>query len=220
MKIVVLIGLPGSGKSFYSEWLKKTQSFFHLSSGDICRLNPNFVDPVSQKIVAEIIESGELVSPGLIGSLIDQKLQELPKETKVVLDGFPRNLAQNQQWIKMVTKNKWEVLFFVLKCSISLAKKRIADRLICPYCQRVYNLQLQPPLRNGRCDSDDHSLVVRSDSIKFEQRLATFVNQTQPMIEVVAQSKKFVCCFFDVSKNKSFAVKKAMLDTFQKYAFN
>lgn len=90
---IIIFGPPGAGKGTQSEFLKDTYKLKHLSTGDMLRgevASGSFLG----KTIQDTINSGDLVSDAIIIELIDKCLSEQDAQKGVILDGFPRTVAQ------------------------------------------------------------------------------------------------------------------------------
>ena len=83
MKILFL-GAPGSGKSTQGQFLAEDKGFEWISSGQLFRESN---DPK----ILEIVKGAELVPDEITERMI---MEAMEGKEKVILDGFPRNLAQ------------------------------------------------------------------------------------------------------------------------------
>ncbi len=63
--------------------------------------------------------------------------------------------------------------------------RRITGRRNCPVCQTIYNVYVNPPNRDGRCDLDGAVLTQRAgDTGKvFEDRMRAYETLTAPILE-------------------------------------
>ena len=90
---IILLGPPGAGKGTQAQspW-SKTATWFQLSTGDMLREAKDSGTEMG-KIVAEVMDSGNLVTDEIVIGLIREKLQG-DKQGGFIFDGFPRTLAQ------------------------------------------------------------------------------------------------------------------------------
>jgi adenylate kinase len=72
--------------------------------------------------------------------------------------------------------------------------RRITGRRICPTCQRIYNVYLQPPKSDAVCDVDGTPLVQRADDTEavFQERMRTYEALTAPVVEHYRACSRFV----------------------------
>ena len=90
-KHLLFLGAPGAGKGTQAEFLSKTYSYLHLSTGELLRKEIK-MNTILGNQVRDIIERGELVSDELVLKIVRQNLTRVNKGW--ILDGFPRNLSQ------------------------------------------------------------------------------------------------------------------------------
>ena len=90
-KHLLFLGAPGAGKGTQAQLLSQTNSYMHLSTGELLRKEIE-MNTILGKQVKDIINGGELVSDELVLKIVRQNLD---KENKGwILDGYPRNLSQ------------------------------------------------------------------------------------------------------------------------------
>ena len=90
-KHLLFLGAPGAGKGTQAELISKTNSYLHLSTGELLRKEIE-MNTILGKQVENIINSGELVSDELVLKIVRQNLDNNNKGW--ILDGYPRNLSQ------------------------------------------------------------------------------------------------------------------------------
>ena len=76
-KIIILMGVPGSGKGTQARILKQKFNYGHISTGDLLRAldaDPNG-DPEDKKMLADM-KAGKLVSDSLIYKLAFQEIEK------------------------------------------------------------------------------------------------------------------------------------------------
>jgi len=90
-KHLLFLGPPGAGKGTQAELLSQTNSYLHLSTGELLRKEIEMNTELGRH-VKDIINRGELVSDELVLKIVKQNLDKDSKGW--ILDGYPRNLAQ------------------------------------------------------------------------------------------------------------------------------
>jgi len=90
-KHILFLGAPGAGKGTQAELLSQTNSYLHLSTGELLRKEIEMNTNLGIK-VKDIINRGELVSDELVLKIVKQNLVKNNKGW--ILDGYPRNLSQ------------------------------------------------------------------------------------------------------------------------------
>ena len=90
-KHLLFLGAPGAGKGTQAALLSKTNSYLHLSTGELLR-NEIEKDSILGRQVKNIINRGELVNDALVLKIVRQNLDK--DNNGWILDGYPRNLSQ------------------------------------------------------------------------------------------------------------------------------
>ena len=101
-QIVLMLGPPGVGKGTVSQLLVERFGFRWLSSGEILR-DERLTKSEAGKAIAELIDHGKFVSDELIVSLMMQEFRQLPTKCCLLLDGFPRTVAQAEALEEIAT---------------------------------------------------------------------------------------------------------------------
>ena len=127
---LVIFGPPGAGKGTQSKFIVNEFNLYQLSTGDLLRNEIKNKTELGLKI-SSIINSGELVSDEIVGSLIEKFISNEKYQNKIIFDGYPRTLSQAQNLDKLLKKYHQKI-DLVLKLSVSLesVKKRIRERQI------------------------------------------------------------------------------------------
>src|SRR5262245_60999175 len=90
---IVLIGAQGSGKGTQAALLTETLGLLHVASGDLFR--KAFDEKTKLGIQAKAyMDRGELVPDELTVAMVLRRIEELTHTQDVLLDGFPRTIAQ------------------------------------------------------------------------------------------------------------------------------
>ena len=181
MNIVILLGAPGSGKGTVAGKLaSENEGLKHVSSGDLLR------GAVAKGTAAGVeakgyMEKGNLVPDALIAQMIKDVVAETTGDVTMLLDGFPRNLAQAKILEEMGAPVKSAVLIDVPD---SIIQDRIAGRRTCPKCKAGYHVRNLPPKVEGVCDVCGEKLVIRKDDNPetVKDRLVVYHRETEPLI--------------------------------------
>ena len=182
MNIVILLGAPGSGKGTVAGKLAADNANLkHVSSGDLLRgAVAKGTDAGTQ--AKEAMEAGKLVADELIATMIKDVVAETTGDVTMLLDGFPRNLAQAKILDEMGAPVKSAVLIDVPD---EIIQDRIAGRRTCPKCKAGYHVKNLPPKVEGICDVCGEKLTIRKDDNPdtVKDRLVVYHQQTEPLIE-------------------------------------
>ena len=125
---IILFGPPGAGKGTQSEFISKKYNLFQLSTGAILRNEIKNRTKLGNEI-SSIINSGSLVSDGIVKKLVENFISEKKYQNRLIFDGYPRNLTQANTLNELLSKYGQKINL-VLKLSVSLEtiKKRILER--------------------------------------------------------------------------------------------
>ncbi|MCR5415119.1 MAG: adenylate kinase [Kiritimatiellae bacterium] len=181
MNIVILLGAPGSGKGTVAGNLASGNSDLkHVSSGDLLRGAVAKGTPAGVEAKG-YMESGKLVPDSLIAQMIKDVVAETTGDVTMLLDGFPRNLAQAKILEEMGAPVTSAVLIDVPD---EIIQDRIAGRRTCPKCKAGYHVKNLPPKVDGICDNCGAELTIRKDDNPdtVKDRLAVYHSETEPLI--------------------------------------
>ena len=111
-KHILFLGAPGAGKGTQAELLCQTNSFLHLSTGELLRNEIEMNTNLGMQ-VKDIMNRGELVSDELVLKIVSQNLVKDNKGW--ILDGYPRNLSQANSLNKVLIEinQPLEVVFYL-----------------------------------------------------------------------------------------------------------
>lgn len=104
----------------------------------------------------------------------------------LVLDGFPRTIAQAELLLDLVIHYGTNIDAIVhVENEDDLIIERTIGRRICPNCKKVYHLEFKPPGEGGKCIECGHVVVQRTDDqeIKIRNRLAEYYEKTEPALK-------------------------------------
>ena len=90
-KHLLFLGAPGAGKGTQAEFLSQSNSYLHLSTGELLRKEIEMNTNIGIQ-VKDIMNRGELVSDELVLNIVRKNL--VKDNSGWILDGYPRNLSQ------------------------------------------------------------------------------------------------------------------------------
>lgn len=165
-KIIILMGVPGSGKGTQARILKQKFNYGHISTGDLLRAldaDPNG-DPEDKKMLADM-KAGKLVSDSLIYRLAFQEIEKyLNNNHGIVLDGAIRNVEQAKKYQEFFTEKNVanEVIVLEIKLSDETSWNRLTKRKVCPSCGFILPYSPENELKT-KCPECGGDLIVRKD---------------------------------------------------------
>ena len=210
MKNIIFVAPPAVGKGTCSELLTKNFGYNHISTGDLLREARIKGDDLGKK-VAELMDSGQLVSDDIVLELLQNKLNSMDKDQAFILDGYPRNILQANTLDDIFDKlsiKDYAVIY--LRIDFDKALSRTLGRLICPKCKVGYNkdsASLKPKV-DGICDNCGEALIIRSDDNEetFKVRFDNYMNETEPVIKYYQDKNKLT--IIDATQNVEAIIKE------------
>lgn len=183
---ILLLGAPGVGKGTQAKELVRIWGIPQISTGDILRANVDEGTPLG-KVAKGIIDRGELVPDAMVNDMVANRLAEPDTARGYILDGYPRTLGQ-ANWLDARLASQPEslpVIAIMIRVNYNQLLRRITGRRLCPACQTIYNIYVNPPEREGLCALDGTALIQRADDTEeiFKERMRAYEALTAPVIE-------------------------------------
>lgn len=182
---IVLIGAQGSGKGTQARRLAQALGVCYVASGDLFRKEIAEETELGRKARA-FIDRGELVPNDITVPMVLGRVVEADCVGGVLLDGFPRTIAQAQaldEGLHRVDRSVNCAVYLMVPREVLL--HRLSGRYICRAQQHVYNVNTNPPKVAGRCDIDGSELYQRPDDRgeAVQKRLDIFFNETIQLLD-------------------------------------
>lgn len=183
MDFLVILGPPGSGKGTLSRRLQEANRFYPLSTGE--EIRKCMADPASElgRASAPYMDRGDYIPDALALELFYTILDNLPKGSRVALDGFPRTVPQANAFADWMAEKGHQLVGCVyLDFPVALAVKRMEARLVCPECRRTFP-QIAGDPAGSECDACGGNLMPREDDdpVRMRQRLLRHAEMTLPL---------------------------------------
>ena len=187
MKNIMFIAPPAAGKGTQAELVVEKYHIPHISTGDILREISKEESEIGE-YVRETLASGQLVKDEITYQLIEDRLAKDDCKNGYIIDGFPRNLDQANEYDKILKKLGYEVGNVILiNIDKKTLEKRITGRRLCESCNAIYNIndQNNTPKVESICDNCGGKLYQRTDDNleSFQTRYNTYLEKTEPIIE-------------------------------------
>ena len=196
MKNIIFIAPPAAGKGTMSELLIEKYGYIHISTGDILRGIAKSGTELGNKI-ATLLEGGKLISDDIVYDAVRERLRMPDLDNGYILDGFPRNLNQAEEYDKILREvNRDLGVVIYLDTPKEILEKRITGRRLCENCGSTYNVLtgVNTPSKDGKCDKCGGNLYQRSDdnSESFAVRYQEFIDKTYPLVEYYKKNNALV----------------------------
>lgn len=150
---IVLLGAPGSGKGTQAELLAARYRLTHVSTGDLFRHHLGKGTPLG-RLAESYMKQGTLVPDEVTVAMIRDRLDEADAEGGLLLDGFPRTVAQARALADLLAERGEAVDAAIL---LDVGEGPLIERL----------------LGRGRADDVRETIATR---------LAAYREQTMPVI--------------------------------------
>lgn len=158
-EVIFVLGGPGSGKGTQCANIVKHFGFVHLSAGDLLRAEKDSGSP-DGAMISQMIKDGQIVPSSVTINLLYKAMTQSGHK-HFLIDGFPRNAENNDNWIKMLgDKVDFKfVLFF--DCPETVMEQRLLKR----------------GETSGRSDDNIESI---------KKRFRTYIESTIPVVDSYA----------------------------------
>jgi Adenylate kinase and related kinases len=164
---IIICGAPGCGKGTQSDLIVKKYDLKHLSTGDLLRKEIAEKSELGQ-IAESYISKGQLVPDEMIINILAKNIAAFGNDINgIILDGFPRTLAQAEALQAMMAENNKEISTLI---DLSVQKDELIDRL------------LKRGQTSGRSDDNMETIT---------KRLEVYETQTAPVSNFYKNLNKY-----------------------------
>ena len=164
---IIICGAPGCGKGTQSDLIVKKYSLTHLSTGDLLRKEIAEKSNLGQTAEG-YISKGELVPDKMIVDILSKHIEnQADSSNGIILDGFPRTVAQAEALEEMLNKLDKEISVLI---DVKVDENELIDRL------------LTRGKTSGRCDDNLETI---------KKRLDVYHRQTAPVNDFYKNLNKY-----------------------------
>lgn len=166
VKVIFVLGGPGSGKGTQCGRLVKDKGFVHLSAGDLLRAEQNREGSKYGELIAKCIKEGSIVPQEVTVALLKLAISENYKKgnARFLVDGFPRKMDQAITFEDEIVKSAFTLFF---ECPEQVMLDRLLER----------------GKTSGRADDNIESI---------KKRFRTFLDTSMPVVDYFAKQGKVV----------------------------
>ncbi|MGV8161859.1 MAG: adenylate kinase family protein [Candidatus Nanoarchaeia archaeon] len=177
--IIVITGPQGSGKGEQAKILEKEFGFKHMSTGDLLREEVKAKTP--DGIEAEEYMKKGLFTPFDLNNRILKSGLEKNKGNTIILDGYPRYLAQ-VEYLLSITKVDCMIL---LKVHDEVSIHRMINRRICTANNQIFMADKITSNDIAECKKLGGEIIQRPDDHlePIKKRLLDYHTETIPVVE-------------------------------------
>ncbi len=185
---LILLGAPGAGKGTQATFICQKYGIPQISTGDMLRAAVKAGTPMGLE-AKKIMDSGALVSDGLIINLVKERLTQPDCAHGFLFDGFPRTIPQAD-----AMKEAGVNLDYVLEIEVPFDAiiERMSGRRSHTASGRTYHVKFNPPKVAGMDDVTGEPLIQRVDDQEetVRKRLDVYSAQTRPLVDYYASWAK------------------------------
>ena len=185
---LILLGPPGAGKGTQAQFIREKFGIPQISTGDMLRAAVKAGTPLGKE-AKKVMDSGQLISDGIIIGLVKDRLREADCLPGYLFDGFPRTIPQAD-----ALTTAGVALDHVLEIDVPDDEivTRMSGRRMHPGSGRVYHVKFNPPKVEGKDDLTGEPLIVREDDKPetVKKRLEVYRRQTRPLVDYYKRDGK------------------------------
>ena len=193
---MILLGPPGAGKGTQAARLVEEYGVVHLSTGDILR------DAVANgtelgKQAKAYMDAGDLVPDELVIGVIRERLarQDI-RDQGVLLDGFPRTIAQAEALATVMAEmDLGDLVVLNITVADEVLIKRLSGRRMCDACEAIFHRDRDGVDVGDQCPKCAAGKIYQRTDDQAEaiaERLRTYHQKTAPLIGYYAERRLLI----------------------------
>jgi adenylate kinase len=188
--ILIFLGPPGAGKGTQAKIIEERFAHRQISTGDLLRGHRANRTPLGLEAQG-YMDEGKLVPDDLIIRMMEH---ELANASNVIVDGFPRTVAQAEAFDALLTAKGLGATAVVFDVDHSVLMERLTGRWTNPRTGRVYHTLFNPP-KVARIDDEDGGELIQRPDDRAEtvaKRLVEYDEKTAPLIAYYGRTNRAV----------------------------
>src|SRR5262249_20491272 len=186
MRKYVIMGVQGSGKGTQAAMMASDLGLVQIIVGDMFRWHVQQHTKLGAQ-VRRVMAAGELIGDDLVESVVQDRLQQHDWNYGFIIDGFPRSRKQAEFFLE-----SYDIDGVIhLDLPNEEVRRRVLARRLCSRCGMDYNLILDRPTLEGRCDVCGGELVTREGDTEeaLVKRLRDYHQKTNPGLDPVRRKE-------------------------------
>jgi len=188
-----MLGPPGAGKGTQARRLGEDLAFPSVSTGEMFREELRNQTELGKRAQA-YMESGRLVPDEVVDAMVKSRLSRKDCALGFILDGYPRTIQQAEFLQALLVDERAKILTIGIHVEDDILVDRLAARLSCPNCGKMFNAKFSPSKTGDKCDACGTPLVLRKDDSPevVRERLSIYRQQTKPLIQFYKDTGSYV----------------------------
>lgn len=183
VKIIILLGPPGSGKGTQAEMIGNKLGLPQVSTGDMLRSEKAAGTELGRRS-SVFMDRGELVPDEVILEMVNVSIRKDDCMQGFILDGFPRTVAQAESLDRMLGEMGlalWRAVYFDVPDEEIV--ERLTGRLTCVLCGKIYHVKFNLPPSKDKCECGGYLMQRPDDNVSVvTERLRVYKEETSPVI--------------------------------------